>query len=623
MTDPAIEDTERHVRAAMTRLADGHRPDLDGHRPASKPGSSSGGVGSSSQRRWMLAAASIAVVAVGLAAVALVQRGGDDPVNDGSLEPAVVDSADDDVATTMPTESSTPIDDSEPTEELSGVRIPVDSIESEFDSSRGPGWFVPWADGFLRGWVDEPIDEGGEATVRARFTVDGASWEPIEMTLPPGVDSPGRVTSTGDRVVMAGTVYPADGTEVIRVASTTDLVNWSLQDVESPRLPESTEFGGSFTVLGSLAVNDDGWVFDVRDVYGDDVAVSARSDLVRGTYRLRSDDVGFTVLVYGDDGSPPTPETTFEYTWAEFGITPDQVPYLTGEIPSSRTLTATWDGTPAIAETPVPAGPTLASPEGFVRWNDHTWFSPDGVTWTRSPLPDPTGTVQNAFPVVGGFVAIVVNQEGEWDLYLLDERGGNARRLDIEGVPERFSTGFAGQSIPGLENPATGAALLVAGNSGAEPPLVIDLDGYRYVERNRTVSVIDLATDETVVTFALEGSPGADTWLEFTADGITATDPATETVLMQIPMETFQAALDARRAVLESGISGEDAPEDLRLLASRDGERFVSEPLRSSNPVHDDSSGAVVEPAGTVGAATNGDTLLVRLDDEWIRYVLP
>ncbi len=617
MTDPSFEDTEQRVRAAMTRLADGHRPDPDGHRPASNSSGRSGGVGSPSRGRWMLAAASIVVVATGLAAVVMVQRGGnDDPGDDGSLEP--VDSVDDDVATTVPTESSTPIDDSVPTEELSGVRIPVDAIEAEFDSGGGPGWFVPWADGFLRGWVDEPIDEGGEVTVRARFTVDGSSWEPVEMTLPPGMNSGGRITSTGDRVVMAGTVYPADGTEVIRVASTTDLVNWSLQDFESPPLPESTEFGGSFTVIGSLAVNDDGWVFEVRDFYGDDLAVSARSDLVRGAYRQRSDDVGFTVFVYGDDGSPPTPETTYEYTWAEFGITPDQVPYLTGEIPSSRTLTATWDGTPAISETPVPTGPTLASPEGFVRWNNHTWFSPDGVTWTQSPLPDPTGTVQNAFPVDGGFVAIVVDQEGEWDLYLLDERGGNARRLDIEGVPERFSTGFAGRSLPGLDNPATGAALLVTGNSGAEPPLVIDLDGYRYVERDRTVSVIDLTTDETVLTFALEGPPGADTWLEFRADGITATDPATETVLMQIPMETFQAALDARRAVLESGTSSEaeEWTEDLWLLASRNGERFLAEPLRSSGPAGDEST-------GTIGAATNGGTLLVRLDDEWIRYDLP
>ena len=561
----------------------------------------------------MLAAASIVVVAAGLAAVVMVQRGGGDPVTDVGPEPIVVDSVEDPPPATLPTEPSTSVTDSVPAEELGGVRFPVDATQEDVD------WVVPWADGFLAGSVDEPADVDGEWTVRARFTVDGASWEPVEMTMPPGMSFPGRVTSTGDRFVMADIIYPTEDTEVVRVVSTTDLINWSLQDLESPRLPKAGEsdFAGSFTVLGSLAANDDGWVFEVRDFYGGDVAMDARGDLARGSYQIRSDDLGFTVLVNGADGSPPTPETTYEYTWAEFGITPEQVPYLTGEIPSSRTLAATWDGTPAVSETPVPTGPTLASPEGFVRWNDHTWFSPDGVTWTQGPLPDPTGTVQNAFPVDGGFVAIVVNQDGNWDLYRLDEQGGNPRQIEVDGVPEQFSTGFAGQSIPGLQNPV-GAALLVAGNGGAAlAPLVIDLDGYRYVERSRTVSVIDLATGETALALeVLDGPPAADTWLEFRADGITATDPATDTVLMQIPMETYQAALDARRSASESGADGEEWTEDLWLLASRDGERFLSEPLRSSNPDPDEST-------GTLGAATNGGTLLVRLGDEWIRYELP
>ena len=77
VTDPSFEDTEQRVRAAMTRLADGHRPDPDGHRPASNSSGRSGGVGSPSRGRWMLAAASIVVVATGLAAVVMVQRGGE------------------------------------------------------------------------------------------------------------------------------------------------------------------------------------------------------------------------------------------------------------------------------------------------------------------------------------------------------------------------------------------------------------------------------------------------------------------------------------------------------------------------------------------------------------------
>jgi hypothetical protein len=62
--------------------------------------------------------------------------------------------------------------------------------------------------------------------------------------------------------------------------------------------------------------------------------------------------------------------------------------------------------------------------------------------------------------------------------------------------------------------------------------------------------------------------------------------------------------------------SDQETVRDFRLVASRDGEQFLVEPLRSSTPVDD-------EMISRIAAATNGDTLLVRLGDEWIRYELP
>ncbi len=612
MTDPTFEETEQRIRAAMKRMADGHRPDTDGRWPASHPNGRARAAGSSSRNRWFLVAASLVVVIAGIAAVAVVQLGDDEPATDIAPAPTAVDDPDGDRTPTTPLPQPTsPVPDSVPAEELGGVRFPVDPADENFE------WIVPWADGFLAGSAVEPTEGGGTWSIQARFTSDGERWEPVEMTLPPGMTRFGRVTAVGERFATVDTIYPDPDTEVIRIASTTDLVNWSTQDFESPLLPTTEEgsFFGSFTSIGSFAANDTGWVFEVRDIYGSDVSELVRSDASGDGYLIRSDDNGFAVTLGGVDGSPPT---TYDYTWTEFGITPDQVPYLTGEIPVSRTWSATWDGTPTMSETAVPTGPTLASPEGFVRWNDNTWFSPDGLTWTASPLPDPTGTVQNVFPVDEGFVAFVVNQDGTTDVYRLDERGGEARRVNIDDVPESLSTGFAGQTIPGLQSPQTSAALLAVGPNGGEPaPLIIDLDGYRFVERAQNISLIDLATGDTLYTFSpLSGPPAADTWLTFDSDGFTVTDPVTEVELLQIPIETYRAAQDARREALGPIESGQETVRDFRLLASQDGERFLVEPLRSNTPVDD-------EMISQIAAATNGDTLLVRLGDEWIRYELP
>ena len=616
MTDPSFENTEQRVREALKRIADGHRPDTDGHWPASHPNRKPSAARSASTNRWMLAAASIVVVVAGLAAVVVVQLGGNDPATDLAPAPIVVDSIDDLPATTLPIEPTNSVPDSVPAEELGGVRFPVDATEEDVE------WIVPWDDGFLAGSFVYP-DDGGATTVRARFTTDGDSWEPVEITMPPGMIGSSRITTAGDRFVMVALHDLTADAHVYRVASTADLLNWSVQDfdVPGPRPPQSdqSELGGSFPVMGSFAANETGWAFEVRRSYTEDVAVATLGDDIRtGGYQIRSDDNGFTVAVNGADGSPPTPDTTFEYTWGEVGIGPEGVPFMTGEIPASRTWAATWDGTPAVSATAVPSGPTLASSEGFVRWNDQTWFSADGLTWSATPLPDPTGTVQNAFPIEGGFVAIVSTQDGTYDLYRLDERGGNPRPLALADVPERFATGFAGQTLPGLQSPQASVALLYPGpNMSMLPPLIIDKDGYRYVERSRNISVINLTTGETLHTFTrLDGPPGADTWFGLSSGALTLTDPATETVLAQIPLEELQTARNAQQQALGLETAGDESVEDFWLLASRDGERFLLEPLRSSDP---DTN----ELAGVFDASTNGDIVLVRLGDEWIRYDLP
>jgi hypothetical protein len=262
-------------------------------------------------------------------------------------------------------------------------------------------------------------------------------------------------------------------------------------------------------------------------------------------------------------------------------------------------------------------GPTLASPAGFVRWNDRTWFSSDGLTWSPSPLPDPTGTVTNAFPVDNGFVAVVANQRGTSDVYLLDERGGNPRQISVDELDEEFAKGLADRTSTGFgqaPSSPSSAAVLTIGPS-VQMPLVIESDGYRYIERRSLSSVVDLATGDVVTSYARERPPAADSTFVLGDDGLTVTDPDTETVLMQIPIETYQAAQDEAQARIGSPEDGE-AVAALRLIASRDGQRFLVEPLLSSDPNTD-----VNNPVAEV--ATNGRFVLARLANEWIRYDLP
>ncbi len=106
MTDQSITATEARVRAALHRLAESHRPDPDLHR-ANEPGTGrqTGGP-PPSQRRWLLAVASIAVVGAGIVAVALVPN---------DVEAPPTDSADTIVSTTEPGPTPAPVPTTVPT----------------------------------------------------------------------------------------------------------------------------------------------------------------------------------------------------------------------------------------------------------------------------------------------------------------------------------------------------------------------------------------------------------------------------------------------------------------------------------------------------------------------------
>ncbi len=620
MIDQSFEGTERRVRAALRQLGDSHQPDIERRWPASHPRGTQRPVPPSGTRRWLLVAASFVIVLGGIVAVAAIQGDESDPSIDVARSPTATTEEgrdSDPLPTTEPTVPSNTVPATAPAEELTGVRFPVGAAEQE-------AGILPWGDGFLAIAVDPVDGTGGEATIRASVTTDGSSWEPVEVSTPPGLQVAGRISSVGERLVIADSVSTADGGVVVRVASTTDLRSWSSQDFEMPGarpLGDQSQLGVWWPSMRSFAVNETGWVFEIVRMYSADVTSvlpsDVQRDLVAGTYQVRSNDTGFTVAVNGSDGSAPTPESTYSYTWDEVGAAPQDVPYLTGEIPVSQTWAATWDGTATVGQTAMPTGMTMASPAGFVRWNDRTWFSSDGLTWSSSPLPDPTGTVTSAFPVNNGFVAVVANQRGTSDVYLLDERGGNPRQISVDELDEQFTKGLADRTSTGFgqaPSSPSNAAVLAIGSS-VQMPLVIESGGYRYIERRGLSSVVDLGTGDVVMSYARERPPAADTTFVFGDDGLKVTDPDTEAVLIQISTEIYQAAQNEAQARIGTPEGGE-AVAVLRLIASRDGQQFLVEPLPSSDPDAD-----VNNPVAEV--ATNGRFVLARLANEWIRYDLP
>lgn len=80
---------------------------------------------------------------------------------------------------------------------------------------------------------------------------------------------------------------------------------------------------------------------------------------------------------------------------------------------------------------------------------DRTWFSPDGITWTSSPLPDPDGRVTAAFPYDGGVIMLSTGADLATDVLRLDETGGDPELLDVPGLPTIGQAGFSSQASPG------------------------------------------------------------------------------------------------------------------------------------------------------------------------------
>jgi hypothetical protein len=476
--------------------------------------------------------------------------------------------------------------------------------------------------------VDEP------PTLDVRYTTDGVAWEPVEMTLPPGASYPTNVTSVGDRLVLAySTVDPMTGLNadgVVRVASSVDLVDWDVQEVVTPPPPVSFPSGVHWSAdVAGFAANESGWAMSVYS--GVNVNPEALLDaelqasLADGGYGygLNIDEAGITVELSGPAtvtttaGSVPAgtdPELdatvsssdsevveTTTYTWEELGIAPDVAAYLGDQEYEPVVWSSNWGETPTPGGVDTGFGQLVATSTGFMRAADGLEFSPDGITWTPSELVLEDAFVSGAFAFDGGAVVVVFDYLGRGQVFRVDENGGSPVLLDVPGLPESFQSGYS--------NTTRNALLIDASEPPPPPPpLVVEYDGHRLTADFSTgaLEIVDMATGAVVGEADLsEYGSEPEGNVAIGDDGVTVTDSATGGLIVAFPIEALTAAED------ESSDESEydDAP-DMRLLASRDGERFLLVDL------DDDEYGF-----GSI--ASNDTKVLVQVDEEWAVYDLP
>jgi hypothetical protein len=458
-----------------------------------------------------------------------------------------------------------------------------------------------------------PVDDDGP-TLDVRFTTDGVTWEPLEMTMPPGATYLPAVHAVGDRLVVAyATIDPTNGTNadgVVRVASTADLVTWDVQEVVTPPPPVTFPAGSGWSSdVAGFAANEAGWVlslysganFNVEELLPADVRAELMSS--ETGYGMSTDETGVTIdRTVGD-----TTETE-SYTWDELGVAPEVAAYLGGQAGEPTLWSSRWGATPTPTTSGADTGygQLVATSAGFLRIGEDVEFSADGNTWTVVDLPVEDAFVSGSITFDGGAVLLVSDFGGGTELFRVDETGRSAVLLDVSGLPRQLQSGYSASS--------RNAIMIDASEPPPPPPpLVVEHDGHRLTidHSDQSIEIVDLTSGEVVGEANLR-SIGADGEgnVVFDEVGVTVTDPTTGEVLVTIPNDLLDAASQEQRP---PDMDLEYNP-DFWLLATRDGERFLL----------DDVDEGVGPESPMVGVlASNGSTLLAQIGEGWVVYDLP
>jgi len=440
-------------------------------------------------------------------------------------------------------------------------------------------------------------------TIEVRFTVDGSTWEPVEMVLPDGVSDMQSVVSAGDRLAVLS-VPPLNATPDAGgavVATTTDLTTWTIQSIEMPPpaidLPDYVD---RFVGAVGIVANEFGWVVSLHESFEPNFEALLTEELgAVGGYGVSDEGIEVFSEQIGDGGAP---EEVVTYSWEELGVSPDIVEYLfrRGEGGGQQLWAATWDGVPARSDrNPTHGWPLLATDSGFLAWGDQTWFSADGLSWSASPLPIPDGYVGGGTSFDGGAIIIGNHGSGGDDaVYRVDASGQSAELVEIPGLPPSLQ--WAGPDLGG-------SALLF--DSAVHPadttPVVVQAEGFELIVSMGAgiYELRDAASGEVVISDgALDGD--RDEYLTYGDDGWAFSNPDTGEDLVFFPSDVVNSALDGHYGSFSS-VSYEP---DFWFLATPDGERFIVDDIENGFEY------------GPVTAVVNGDTMLVFSGSDWTLY---
>ncbi|MEO1055968.1 MAG: hypothetical protein AAFY28_03555 [Actinomycetota bacterium] len=445
----------------------------------------------------------------------------------------------------------------------------------------------------------------------ARFTTDGRTWDEVDFELPAGIEWTQGAQSDGQRlVVLGGATRGVNQPSSTVIASTTDLVEWTVQEVQSASTtPDLPDFAMQYSQPETMTFAGDRWI--VRYSYHLDIDPSRVPGLDVNSeqgYGTSFDADGITIQFATPEGE----NGSRSFTWEELGLTPEQAVELTGEdgMGSSRTVVGTFGGdSEMVASGTRPAfGPSMqimATSEGFIDFTSPMHFSVDGIAWEARQAE--LGQYLMAATSAGdGVVAFYLNEDNAVVARRFDARGNDLGVVDLDGLPERWQPMYGG--FPG--NAAGQRAFVADAGSGMEvdpEPVVVTYDGFALtfpIGPDEPWTLIDQASGAVVAQGLFDEESPAYT-LDFGFNGSqSVVDVATGDTILEIPGDVFQAAFPEG--------PGEFSP-DLWLVASGADGQIIAEDL--ADPEGDAFFGA--------WAISNNGRVLVFTSNDWILVNLP
>lgn len=461
------------------------------------------------------------------------------------------------------------------------------------------------------------VGQSSSPEVQARFSPDGESWEPVEMKLPDGIRFVSDVASVGDRLVILAVELGDEGstteTGPTIIATTKDLVTWTTQTIDlSARDIEQDEFVEYRARPYGLAVNESGWAIKLS------VDVQLELDQLLSENNLpRSESGEIRSLEYSDEGLTvefePGEDGPTLYTWSELGVSAWPAGYGVGAGNDPKAWVAAWEevwaaaweAEPVRSEFGVPAGRLVATDAGFLAFDDQVWFSADGLTWTSDPLPEPSSYVEAAFSYGGGAVIVVDDAPGQSTLYRVGAAGSSIEPIAIPGLPEKVM-GVQGDNFVRDSLVVQDAAPFVI------EPVVMRHGQHILIwdDQRGSYELRDSSTEAVLASERIDVRSRSENYqyLLVREGGFSVFDPASGELIVEFPMELAQQAFEDRDA------GSSEAQRDYWLLATTDGTDFLAADLPDKDP---DKYGYMPDVS-----TANGETVLVRQGQDWIRYDL-